>query len=54
MKSAAIFFTAVALLSVVIGRVETYDLTEGQALVHGWIYWAIAGAAGLLAVVTYR
>ena len=41
-----------ALTCVIAGRVETFHLTEGEAFIYGWKYWAatiiFAFGAGLL------
>jgi hypothetical protein len=43
---------ALAMGCVIAGRVETFHMTEGKALVYGWKYWtgtiAFAFGAGLL------
>ncbi len=32
-------FICVSIMFVVVGRIETWDLTEGQALLEGWPFW---------------
>ena len=43
---------AACLGTVIVGRVNTVHLTEGEALIQGWPYWivalAFAAAAGII------
>ena len=50
----AICFAIVAILAVVLGRIETFDLTEGQALVNGWVYWLIAFIASIFSALSIK
>ena len=47
-------WTGVSVLAIVYGRVKTYDLTEGQALIHGWPYWTLGILSAMLALLIYR
>jgi len=49
-----IFFLILMLICVIAGRVHTFDLTEGQALVEGAIYWIGALCWGFLAWHPFR
>lgn len=42
-----IYIALIAVL-VVAGRIETFDVSEGQALINGWPYWSAACLASLL------
>ena len=35
----SVLFTILGIICIIAGRVATFDLTEGQAFVEGWIYW---------------
>lgn len=48
---AKIIFVVLALFCVVVGRIHTFDMTEGQALVEGAVYWVGAFCCGLLAIM---
>ena len=49
-----ILFLFFALFCIVSGRIHTYNLTEGQALVEGAIYWIGALCWGFLAWHPFR
>ena len=47
-------FIALMLFCVIAGRIYTYDLTEGQALVEGAGFWIAALLWGFLAAYPFR
>jgi len=49
-----ILFLALMLFSVIAGRVYTFDMTEGQALVEGAVFWLGALCWAFLACHPFR
>jgi hypothetical protein len=55
MKGIAMWSCAIlALVCVVAGRVETFHMTEGEALVYGWKYWTATMAFAFGAVMLIK
>lgn len=48
MKIVSIVLITICIISIVIGRVATFHLTEGEAMVQGSIYWSVGIVTGLL------
>lgn len=52
LKSAVTFILLIAMvMSVVLGRLETFDLTEGQAFIQGYYYWIATMLFGVMMII---
>ncbi len=54
MRSLSWIAAALMIVLVVTGRVDTMHLTEGEALIEGWMYWVGALLCACLVVVLER
>ena len=47
-------FIGLTMMCIIIGRIKSFHMTEGEALVYNWPYWVGSLISAIIACLLYR